>query len=369
MATRLPDVLANVPGYGGYLARRNMIEGEQQQELAEAGVLQKLYQNQQTMRTTQEDRASRLQDEAQLKAVMDATGGDSQKAIAALLKAGTPKSIELASKLKGLLPDKAAEQWSEPYNLGGAQVQKNLTTGQIRQAVPRETAASTAAPAVTPVTIQDPNDPTGAATIVIDARTKTTLGKGPKLTQIGTADQKLALSKPQAKLRVNSMIQGIDRLSTAMAELDTDPGLTNITGTLMGRTPNITNLATGAQAKLDSIKSQIFQSSLLAMREASKTGGAVGNVSDREGDKLERTIAALDQAQGTPAFKVQLKKAREQLRLSKELIQRAYDEQFGGVQEQAAGAVREFPNEAAAAAAGLAPGTRIKINGISGTWR
>jgi hypothetical protein len=73
---------------------------------------------------------------------MDATGGDPQRAIEALLKAGTPKSIELASKLKGLLPDKAAEQWSEPYNMGGAQVQKNLTTGQIRQAVPREPASA-----------------------------------------------------------------------------------------------------------------------------------------------------------------------------------------------------------------------------------
>ena len=333
------SVLANVPGYGGYLARRGQIEEQQatqqQQELAQAGALQKLYQNQQTMRTSQEDRARTAQDEAQLKSVMDATGGDPQKAIAALLKAGTPKSIELASKLKGLLPavEKAAEQWSEPYNMGGAQVQKNLTTGQIRQAVPRETAASTAAPAVTPVTIQDPNDPTGAGTIVIDARTKTTLGKGPKLTQTGTADQKLALAKPQAKLRVDSMIQGIERLSTAMSELEADPGLTNITGTIMGRTPNITNLATGAQAKLDSIKSQIFQSSLLAMREASKTGGAVGNVSDREGDKLERTIAALDQAQGTPRFKDELRKARAQLALSKALINRAYDEQFGDVQD------------------------------------
>ena len=118
------SVLANVPGYGGYLARRGQIEEQQatqqQQELAQAGALQKLYQNQQTMRTSQEDRARTAQDEAQLKSVMDATGGDPQRAIEALLKAGTPKSIELASKLKGLLPavEKAAEQWSEPYKPG-----------------------------------------------------------------------------------------------------------------------------------------------------------------------------------------------------------------------------------------------------------
>lgn len=68
------------------------------------------------------------------------------------------------------------------------------------------------------------------------------------------------------------------------------------------------------------------------MREASKTGGAVGNVSDREGDKLERTLSALDQAQGTPRFKEELKKAVEQVRLSKQLIQNAFEEQFGSVQ-------------------------------------
>jgi len=139
------SVLANVPGYAGYLARRGQIEDqqaqEQQQELVQAGALQRLYQNQQTMRTTQEDRATAARDRAQLESVMSATGGDPQKAIAALLKAGTPKSIELASKLKGLLPT-VTEQWSEPYDMGGAWVQKNATTGQIRQAVPREPASA-----------------------------------------------------------------------------------------------------------------------------------------------------------------------------------------------------------------------------------
>lgn len=333
--------ILDVPGYGGYLQRKSQIEKEQdaaqQQELAQAGALQKLYMNQQTMQQGQADRATRLQDEAQLREVMTATGGDAQKAIAALLKAGTPKSIELASKLKGLLPDtsKAVERWSDPYQLGGATVQKNLDTGQIRTAVKREPASAAAPAPVTPVTIADPNDPTGQSTLVIDGRTKQVLGKGPKLTQTGTADQKLAAAKPQAKLRVDSMLQTIDRLHDAMARLETDPGLPNITGTIMGRTPNITNEATSAQALLDSIKSQIFQSSLLAMREASKTGGAVGNVSDREGDKLERTIAALDQAQGTDRFKGELKRAMAQLRRSQEIIKQAYDEQFGSVGDAA----------------------------------
>lgn len=139
---------------------------------------------------------------------------------------------------------------------------------------------------------------------------------------------KKVLKLPQARLRTESIKQNLDKLEEAMIALHANPDLTNITGTIFGRTPNITNMATGAQTDLDSIKSQIFQSSIQAMREASKTGGAVGNVSDREGDKLERTLAGLDQSAGTEKFKENLMKAVRQVRLSKELIQNAFDEEY-----------------------------------------
>lgn len=230
-------------------------------------------------------------------------------------------------------PQKDEGAWSEPYAMGGAFVQRNSVTGQVRQAVGREPQIRVESPPpITAVTIQDPKNPN--ATIVVDGRSGRVIGPGPKLTATGQAEQKLSLTMPQARLRVESMSQNMDRLDTALNELNTDPGLSSITGTVMGRTPNITNRATGAQAKLESIKSQIFQSSLQAMREASKTGGAVGNVSDREGDKLERTLAALDQAQGTAAFKGQLKRAIEQVRLSKQLINNAFQEQYGGVESR-----------------------------------
>lgn len=235
-------------------------------------------------------------------------------------------------------PAKNADAWGEPYPMNGVLVQRNSQTGEVKTAVTREPQIHISNPApVTPVTIADPSDPTGMGTIVVDGRTQQVIGKGPKLTQAGGADQKLALQKPQATLRVNSMTQNFDRLDTALQELNDDPGLSHITGSIAGRTPNLLNSATGAQAKLNSVKSQIFQESLQAMREASKTGGAVGNVSDREGDKLERTLSALDQAQGTKDFQVQLKKAQAQIRLSRQLIQQAYDEQFGGVQSSPTG--------------------------------
>lgn len=184
-----------------------------------------------------------------------------------------------------------------------------------------------------PVTIQDPSDPN--KTIVVDANNgNRKIGDGPKLTQVGSAEQKLELNLPAARQHVEMVTQNLDKLDAAMAELHKTPGLENITGTIAGRTWNLTNTATGAQAQLNHIKSNIFQSSLQAMREASKTGGAVGNVSDKEGDKLERTLAALDQAQSTDDFKKQLIKAIEQVQTSKAIIKRAFDDQYGGVQSR-----------------------------------
>ena len=228
--------------------------------------------------------------------------------------------------------------WSEPYNLNGAMVQRNTSTGQIKQAVNREPQTHIYnPPAVTTAVVQDPSNP--GRQLTVDARTYRggslgapgVVGVSGKLGDAAKVEQKLSVEKPQAKLRVDTMIQNMDKLDTAIKELNKDPGLPNITGTFYGRTPNVTNTATGAQAQLDSIKSQIFVSALQAMREASKTGGAVGNVSDREGDKLEATLAALNQAQGTPAFKAQLAKAIQQIDVSKTLLRSAYDEQYGGI--------------------------------------
>lgn len=198
----------------------------------------------------------------------------------------------------------------------------------VPQAKP-STHVNVAAP-VTPVTIQDPKNP--GQSLVIDGRTKQVLGVSPKLGDIPKADLKLSQSLPQAKLRTETMTQNLDKLDAALVALDKHPGLPYITGTIYGRTPSLRDDAIDAQAQLNSITSQIFQDSLQAMREASKTGGAVGNVSDREGDKLERTMGALDRAQTTESFQNQVKKVRQQIKQSTAIIKAAFKDQYDGVE-------------------------------------
>jgi hypothetical protein len=67
------------------------------------------------------------------------------------------------------------------------------------------------------------------------------------------------------------------------------------------------------KADLDNLKSNIAFSELQAMRAASKTGGALGQVAVRELELLESTLGALDQGQSPENFRKNLEKVRESL--------------------------------------------------------
>lgn len=65
--------------------------------------------------------------------------------------------------------------------------------------------------------------------------------------------------------------------------------------------------------QVDTLKSSILQSELAAMREASKTGGAVGSMSDKEAALLQASLGALDTKQSPAAFNKQLGKIEENI--------------------------------------------------------
>lgn len=60
------------------------------------------------------------------------------------------------------------------------------------------------------------------------------------------------------------------------------------------------------KAQLDFLKGNIIPATLTAMREASKTGGALGQVSDREGAWLASSLGALDMSQSSEMIVQQL---------------------------------------------------------------
>lgn len=67
------------------------------------------------------------------------------------------------------------------------------------------------------------------------------------------------------------------------------------------------------KADLDSLVANITYGELTAMREASKTGGALGQVSDKEGQLLGAALGALDLKQSPENFKKNLRQIKESL--------------------------------------------------------
>lgn len=345
----MSDVLAGIPGYGGYIAKRAMNEQQDMDQLRQFGAMQQIYNQAQEAQKTR----VALEREAAFKADLQALGPNptqEQVAQVALKHAGPVEAIKnVQSSLDRQAQIKATSEAAQARIEAQAQNAAMLHELRLQGAkTADERAAEIARHNRTIEGIQaqlaqirgtaqnQPKPPAGYRYKADGSGEQEPIPGGP-------VDVKLRGQSAAAKRSVDLTTQNIDELDKAIADLDADPGLTRITGPLAGRTGNITGAATGAQAKLDTIKNQVFVSTLQAMREASKTGGAVGNVSDKEGERLENSLAALNQAQTTEDFRNQLKIVRRRLQNSKAAIQRAYSEQFPGAGESAAPAAPTQP--------------------------
>lgn len=116
-----------------------------------------------------------------------------------------------------------------------------------------------------------------------------------------------------------------------VAELERKAGLfTTGVGALLGFLPATD--ARNFKGEVETLKGNIFANELTAMREASKTGGAVGNVSDKEGDKLQNALGNLDVFQSPNDFKANLVQVKNSInRWQATIAGRAYYETDDGV--------------------------------------
>lgn len=111
----------------------------------------------------------------------------------------------------------------------------------------------------------------------------------------GAADDAIAAYGEERAARALANVQ---TLRTKVSPLNTGLGslLANIPGTS----------ARDFQAQVDTLKANISFNELAQMREASKTGGALGSISNRELDLLSSALGALDTGQGKQNFLRQL---------------------------------------------------------------
>jgi hypothetical protein len=153
---------------------------------------------------------------------------------------------------------------------------------------------------------------------------------GPAAPGLSNKDiQKREAVFPQATQAVKGFETKSDLFIKDLERLRDDPGLNQITGPIYGRTPSVSQAGSRAQALYNKIFAKGGFQALQDMREASKTGGALGNVSNEEGRRLERSIVGgLDRTQNIKDVKKGIDDLIDEIRTSKSRVREAYDSTY-----------------------------------------
>jgi len=173
----------------------------------------------------------------------------------------------------------------------------------------------------------------------------------------------IMLRQAEAKARTAAGAAGskYDKMIRNAEELLKHPSLDTIVGNIQGNLPE-TALEVSSQDAADALnlyRTLLVQggfAELQALRDASPTGGALGQVSDRENAMLQQAAGALGRSQSEALFKQHVREFIAQLKASKARVEQAYAEQFGK------------PFSAGAGAAPSAAPKRLKFNPATGDF-
>lgn len=150
-----------------------------------------------------------------------------------------------------------------------------------------------------------------------------------------------ALARDQATF--DGSINNMDRLATAANEVKNHPGLGGITG-LRGYFANIPGGdSADAEAKLNTLKSQVGFGVLQDMRNNSKTGGALGAISDKEHPLLQANLGAIEKAQSKEQLQRSLDDIIKYTEGAKDRMSRAFNTQHPGILGQGPGITQQAP--------------------------
>lgn len=122
------------------------------------------------------------------------------------------------------------------------------------------------------------------------------------------------------------LLEDIDKAISQVSTVTAGPG-----GTLLAVFPGTS--ARDLQANLDTIKANVGFEALQAMREASKTGGALGSITEKELDLLQATLANFQVGQSPSQLIENLKKARRRIAENAGAARRAFEGEYEDVPE------------------------------------
>ena len=141
------------------------------------------------------------------------------------------------------------------------------------------------------------------------------------------------IQKREAALpAATSAVKGFEAKSESFVKdlkaLRDHPGLSEITGFVAGRVPGLTANGRAAQALYDKVVAKGGFQALQDLRDASKTGGALGNVSNQEGKQLTASFAAIDRRQDVADVQSALDTAIADVEGARTRMREAYDDTY-----------------------------------------
>ncbi len=163
-------------------------------------------------------------------------------------------------------------------------------------------------------------------------------GPADPATQVTRLDARERANREKIFPKANAAIQQVESTASTLEgdlrRLANHPGLSGITGLIAGRTPAVTAAAREAQALFDKILARGQFNELSAMRAASPTGGALGNVSNVEGERLRQAFGALNQTQSTDSVKRELARIADETSAFKQRMRSAFDDTYDYRQQE-----------------------------------
>lgn len=144
--------------------------------------------------------------------------------------------------------------------------------------------------------------------------------------------QEMKLNAEEAKVAsaMPAVIDNFDSLTQLAEEMLNHPGMANATGPIQGMLMSFDGDTIAFENLVKTLQSKIGFQALADMRAASPTGGALGNVSNKEVEFLQATVRSLDLRQDAQTFAHNLREIISNASRAKARTLQAYETRFGG---------------------------------------
>jgi len=145
------------------------------------------------------------------------------------------------------------------------------------------------------------------------------------------AKQELEIAKPKQTQAVEYVLETSGQMLSVIDEILKNPALDDAFGpggklmSQLGLFPNAARIG----SLLERLGGNLFIEAITAMRAASATGAAVGNATEKEGDKLQSSRAAIQQIQSSEDARRELESLRDTLLFQQNLVKNAYERTYG----------------------------------------